>query len=524
MNLFRWIAKLLGASPPRSSRFVVRDRDGSAASSNGTAASEPPQSRRLEGLDADQFAPISARDAASVASSIGANRWGNPWFGRRDLIPPTGDPRTQLIDRLMVSEGLATSEELADIHEVGAEMDRIRPDLAHAGQLADEAVARGKEERKRIKLEKKAAAAERRRLRAEEIVQRKRTDIDFLGRGVSSGLADRRSDVALLEEFGLPTLATPAELAEALAISIPKLRWLAWHTEAAERTHYIQFTGPKKSGGVRTLAAPHCSLRLCQQWMLENIVSKIPVHDAAHGFVPERSTVTNATPHVGQQVIVNADLRNFFPTITFPRILGMLQTFGYSPAVATILALLATECQRQEVRYAGQTLWVATGERSLPQGACTSPAFSNAIAWRLDRRLAGLADTLGWTYTRYADDMTFSTSSDAGRRVGYLLARLRHIASDEGFQLHPNKTRVLRPSARQTVTGIVVNDRAGVPRKTIRQLRAILHNAKRTGLDAQNRYDHPHFESWLAGMIAYVRMVNPEQAAGLSDAWERLRV
>ena len=522
MNLFRWIARLFGAVPQE-----VRPREAALTKSREPAATkatpERPADRRLASLDTEQFAPLSHDEALVQARNLGRPLGGDPWFGRRDLIPPVSDPRTEMIDRLMVTEGLVTPAELSAIHAVGSEMDCLRPEVVHAMEQAQQSVQLDKQQREEQKQQKKAEAAKRKQQRANDIAQRKLSDIVFVGRGVSRGLSDRQSDPARLEQWGLPPLSTPADLAEALGISIPRLRWLAWHTESAERTHYIQFTVPKKSGGVRILAAPHRSLRHCQEWMLEHIVRLIPVHEAAHGFVAGRSSVTNAAPHLQKKVVVNTDLRDFFPTITFPRVMGWLQSLGYSPAVATLLALLATECPRREVRYAGKTLWVATGERSLPQGACTSPAISNAIAWRLDCRLAGLAKTLGWTYTRYADDMTFSTSGDASTRVGYLLARLRHISQDEGFALHPEKTRVLRPNARQTVTGIVVNDQLGVPRKTVRQLRAILHNAQRTGLAAQNRDDHPHFESWLAGMIAYVRMVNPEQAAPLADAWERLR-
>jgi hypothetical protein len=106
--------------------------------------------------------------------------------------------------------------------------------------------------------------------------------------------------------------------------------------------------------------------------------------------------------------------------------------------------------------------------------------------------------------------------------VGYLLARIRHITQDEGFAVNEKKTRVLREAARQTVTGIVVNERPGVPRHIVRRLRAILHRAKSEGLAAQNRENHPHFEAWIRGMVAYVHMVNPQQAAPLRQALESL--
>lgn len=524
MGLFDWLGNLLGGS--RQSQRSAGTPSRPAVSSDTTQQAprqQRPQTKRLEGLNASQFEPIERDDAINQAKRLGRPSWRNAWFGRRDLIPPVSDERTVLVDRLMVTEGLTTAEELAEIHTVGAEMDRLRPDLAHAAERANRAAANDREERARIKAEKKAAAAERKRLHAEAVAERKRTDIVFLGRGVSRGLAERDSDAAKLSRFDFPLLSTPQDVAAAIGISIGKLRWLAWHTEAAERTHYVQFTVPKKSGGVRVLAAPQRNLRAAQEWILENIVSKVPIHDAAHGFVSGRSTVTNAEQHVGQQVVVNADLKDFFPTITFPRVEGFFRCLGYSGAVATILALLVTESPRQKVRYAGKELWVATGPRALPQGACTSPALSNAISWKLDVRLSAIADKLDWTYTRYADDLTFSTGTDANSQIGYLLARIRHIAQDEGFAINPTKTRVQRQSTQQSVTGIVVNERTGISRRKVRQLRAILHNAKRTGLAAQNRDNRPNFDAWLQGMIAYVRMVNPKQADSLVDAYEQLR-
>ncbi len=484
---------------------------------------QPPKVRSdrsvtLGNLDASQFAPVTRDETVRQAKALGRTTWGNPWFGRRDLIPPASDARTLLMDRAMVAQGLITPGELAEIHEVGAEMDKIRPDLVHAGVRADEAVARSKAEREALKQQKKQEAAERKARHAEAVARRKQTDIVFLGRGVSRGLADRRANVEKLKLFDLPVLAKPADVAQAMAISIPRLRWLAFHNEAATRTHYVRFTVPKRSGGTRELACPHRSLRACQEWILRQILDKVPVHQAAHGFVRGRSTATNAAGHAGCEVIVNTDLKDFFPSITVARVMGIFRELGYSPAVATILGLLTTECPRRTVTYAGNVYHVATGPRALPQGACTSPALSNLVARRLDARLSGLAEKLGWTYTRYADDATFSASGEAARRVGYLLARVRHITADEGLTINENKTRVLRPNTAQTVTGIVVNRRPGAPRKLVRRLRAILHRASREGLAAQNRQGHPHFEAWVAGMVAYVSMVNPDQGRPLREA------
>ena len=494
-----------------------------SVSTTGPAPSGPLPQPRAQSLDLDpgQFAPQTDEQTRAAAQSAG-NLWANAWFGRRDLIPPASDPRTIIIDRAMVGHGLLTPEELVEIHKVGEEMSLLKPDLHGADAVGDRAVLADRAERARRKEQKKTEAAERKRLHAESVTRRRQTDIIYLGRGVSRGLADRRGNVEKLRTAGLPVLLTPMDVATALGLTIPRLRWLAFHSDASPRSHYIRFTVPKRSGGTRALFAPHKQLAGVQEWIFTNILGKAPTHPAAHGFVAGRSTVSNATPHVGKDVLVNADLTDFFPSVTFGRVRGVFQLLGYSPAVATILALLCTESPRRQVEYAGKPYHVATGPRALPQGACTSPALSNLVARRMDSRLNGIASKLGFTYTRYADDLSFSASGEPLKKIGYLLARVRHIAEDEGFAVNEKKTRVLRQSAAQNVTGIIVNRRLGVPRDEVRRLRAILHRAGKEGLAAQNSENHPHFEMWVEGMLAYISMVNPTQAAPLRTAFEAL--
>ena len=289
-----------------------------------------------EAYDVGHYTPISRDELHAEADRLGP-RWTNPWFGRQDLIPPADDPRTRLIDRAMVTHGFITPEELEDIHEVGAELDAVRPLMLHAAQQANRIVEQTQQARADRKQQKRAEAAERKRQRQADIAERRQADIVFLGRGVSMGLADRRANVEQLQKFDLPILATPGDLAKALELSIPRLRWLAFHNVASVKTHYIRFSVPKKSGGLRQLAKPHREMDRCQRWILANILQKIPVHPAAHGFVTGRSTVTGAAVHTNQAAVVNCDLEEFFPSITFPRVMGFFRRAGYSPAVATIL-------------------------------------------------------------------------------------------------------------------------------------------------------------------------------------------
>ena len=547
MGLFSWLGKLFGNPLPPAARPADRAPQPTAPARQapdfrleGEAVSSPPPPQkpapqpksapvqpqrpqqkppRKLNLDPGQFAPLSGSQMKARALFTRGSLFTNPWFGRRDLIPPVSDSRTALIDRGMVGVGLLTPEQLVEIHEVGAQMEKLKPDLIQAGSIADAAVQQDAEARKKLKERKKAEAAERKRKHAEEVSRRKLTDIMFLGRGVSGGLSDRRANIEKLQKLQLPLLATPAEVAKALNLPIPRLRWLAFHSEASTVTHYVRFHVPKKSGGMRELSAPHHDLAATQQWILMHILEKIPTHDAAHGFVPGRGTMSNATPHVGRATVINLDLKDFFPSITFPRVKGIFQELGYSPAVSTVLALLCTECPRRKVEYNGKTYHVATGLRALPQGACTSPALSNLLARRLDSRLSGIAKKLAFTYTRYADDITFSGTKEAGAKTGYLLARVRHIVADEKLTVNEDKTRVQKPNARQSVTGIVVNQRPNVPRRMRRRLRAILHHAKKEGLAKQNRQNHQNFAGWLAGMIAYTQMVSPDMGKRFRDTF-----
>lgn len=473
----------------------------------------PPVETATPRYTTNDFLPISRDEQLSKAKEI-RRTTGWMFFGRRDLIPPASDPRTELIDRGMVTQGFLTPEQLAEMHQVGDEharhANRLQQINFEAGKTADQAVAADRAARAAIKAQKKAEAAAKKAKRAEEIAHLKATDIRFVGRGVSALLNHRESNASDLETAGLPVLASPADLATALNIPISRLRWLCFHSEATTCVHYVTFDIPKKSGGTRQLSAPHTHLAGAQRWILENILAKLPTEDSAHGFVPGRSTVTNALPHAGKEVVINVDLENFFPSIGFGRVRAMFRRLGYSGAVSTLLALICTECPRKKVTYDGVTYHVATGPRGLPQGACTSPAISNQIARRLDQRLTPWMAKAGFTYTRYADDLTFSASNCESETIARLLSRVESICQEEGFRINRKKTRVQRKQTRQTVTGLVVNVAPAVPRDVVRRVRAILHRAKTEGLNAQNRENHPNFRAWLGGMIDYISMVKPE--------------
>jgi RNA-directed DNA polymerase len=318
-------------------------------------------------------------------------------------------------------------------------------------------------------------------------------------------------------------------LASALGLSVARLRWLAYHREVDTGTHYRRWRIPKRDGSLRLISAPKPQLKQAQRWISREITEHLPVHSAAHGFLVGRSIVSNAQVHAGARVIVKMDIEGFYPTVTFPRVKGLLRKAGLGEQVATLLALLATECPRDELMIDGKLHYVATGARSLPQGAPTSPSITNALCLRLDCRLVGLATKLGCRYTRYADDLTFSfhdvpqAAAAAGKvdRVGALLKTVTRIVAAEGFAIKAKKTRIMRSGSRQRVTGLIVNAAPGRPlarvsRTQLRHLRAAIKNRELGRPGKGESLDH------LRGMAAFVMMTDRERGKQLLDRINRL--
>jgi RNA-directed DNA polymerase len=403
------------------------------------------------------------------------------------------------------------------IEQAGGRDRFIQQQLTERGFLVERKATEGmsKADLERYKKSLKEEAAERRKLAREAWLAYRASHLVHLGEGVfwsddhDFDRWDLRNPEERAAENELPKLEHPKALAEALGLSIAELRWYAFHREDATFLHYHAFTIPKRSGGLRSIWAPNRRLKQIQRWIHREVVERLPVHGAAHGFLAGRSIKSNAAVHAGATTIVKVDLKDFFPTVTYARVRGVFRKAGYREQVATLLALLCTEAPRRVLEIDGKTHYLALGPRCLPQGAPTSPGLTNTLCQRLDRRLVGLAKKYGWRYTRYADDLTFSlpATHQGPPRLGALLGGVAMIAAGEGFVVHPDKTRVSRAGGRQQVTGLVVNGEQGprVARETKRQIRAALHNLAR-GKPLQEG----ETLSRIAGFIAYIQMSEPE--------------
>ena len=323
-------------------------------------------------------------------------------------------------------------------------------------------------------------------------------------------LRDLTTDEAQLARHSLPVWRTDAELADALAVDLKTLRHFSTHSAKDRLTHYVTFAIPKRTGGERLIMAPKARLKALQRRLNALLVSKLPISEYAHGFRTGHSVRSNAEPHVGKSVILRLDVKDFFPSIHFGRVRGLLIALGYGYPVATTLAALMTEAPRQPVVVGEVRFFAPTGPRACPQGAPTSPGLSNALLVKLDRRLAGLARRYGFDYTRYADDLTFSGEDIAGAHALRLLAA--RVVEEEGFAINQLKTRVMRGGSCQTVAGVVVNDVLGLSRQVRRRLRAAIHQFSKTHTAGDG---DPALLARLDGKVAYVSMLNAEQARRL---------
>ncbi len=248
----------------------------------------------------------------------------------------------------------------------------------------------------------------------------------------------------------------------------------------ASSTNYRHFEIPKRTGGMRPIHAPVGLVRAMQDKLLLDFKALYRPHPNAHGFIEERGVTSNAANHTGQRWVLNVDLEGFFPSINFGRVRGlfMKSPFEMGPAAATVCAQIVTY------------------RNGLPQGAPTSPILSNFIAAQLDRRLSRLARQNRLVYSRYADDITFSTNQPnfpasiviheviegGGWKVkaGDALAQ---AIEQSGFTINEKKVRLQAHHFHQDVTGLCVNKRVNIARERIRKLRAMLHAWRKFGIE-----------------------------------------
>lgn len=285
----------------------------------------------------------------------------------------------------------------------------------------------------------------------------------------------------------LPVIYNARHLAKKRGIELGLLQAMSLD----QRRFYHTFEIPKKNGETRKIMEPTEQLLTMQQWILAEILGHGKPHRYATGFIRGKSIVDNAKPHVGRKVVVRIDLKDFFPSITHRQVRKVFEKFGYPYNVAALLANLCTV------------------DGCLPQGAPTSPALSNLVSIKIDRRFTGLKWKLGFRYSRYADDLIFSSNNED---MPQLIPFIKQVIREEGFGVNEDKVKIAYRGQRQIVTGIVVNDKLNLPRDHVRKLRSAalrMSTSGREALELTSRNPGEHDpENVLRGHISYLRMVN----------------
>lgn len=275
--------------------------------------------------------------------------------------------------------------------------------------------------------------------------------LSFLEHCLLWNVSDLRCARKLLRKRIVPLVRGP-ELAHFLGIS-PKL---VGHMAVEPEKYYRAFSIKKKNGKFREISAPRVFLKTVQRYILDCILSPIEVHASATGFRRNMSIQVGAGRHVGHRFVWNIDLKDFFPSIRKAAVRRLFTEIGFPDKSAYFLAGLCCLHDR------------------LPQGAPTSPVISNLVFYELDERIFKEAKKVSITYTRYADDLSFSSGKPIPESFRSAISA---VIKSSGFTIHPDKSRLMGPRCRREITGLTVNEKVSVPRETRRKLRARFHHA-----------------------------------------------
>jgi len=299
---------------------------------------------------------------------------------------------------------------------------------------------------------------------------------------------------------------------------------------------YEQFSRKRRDGHrMRIISAPTPVLMSVQRWILQNILSRVDVHHASFAYTRGRSVAACARRHVGARFLLKFDLHNFFESINELRVYSLYRGLGYAPLVSLELSRLCTRgsafTSHRSILAPPNDKYVVVDEyRSkwlgfVPQGSPTSGAIANLVARQLDNELQQLAEENRLSYTRYADDMMFSGAGELSRSLCRdIVRKVRGITSDNGFQLHEKKTRIVSPGARLVVLGVVLGtDGISLSREIKQRIERHLYGAER--FHVHNHANHFNFTSVIGfinhirGLLDFAHDVDPVYAAPRRERW-----
>lgn len=354
---------------------------------------------------------------------------------------------------------------------------------------------------------------------------------EYIAKAKSQGHSQEFIDITVayaknLDTKNLPVIFTTKHLCSILDISPLEIKEIINH-----RSKFYKFYQIKKRNGkgFRQIVSPHNNLRVIQQYINEEILSKIPIHESANGFTKGKSIVNNALAHKNKKAILNLDLSRFFDSICEKRVYGLFKSFGYAKNLSIDLAKLTTvelpEDYLKTFEYKEFKSYreiVSKDSCVLPQGAPTSPTLSNLILRRLDLRLSKLAEKLNVDYSRYADDITFSGETEHLPKIKLL----RTIIRDEGFNINWGKVGVYKKGRKQIVTGLTVSNNVHIHRNFKREVKKHIYACNNFGVESHlifMKLENTHlYKEWLLGKIYYINSVEPETAKRMMNDFNKI--
>ena len=332
------------------------------------------------------------------------------------------------------------------------------------------------------------------------------------------------------EQAELPALYNEQDVADWLDISVSQLLWYSdlWRHDERQPAHFMHYhyaLVPKRSGGKRLIESPKTQIKCIQRKLNKDIINHMPVHNSAHAYLKGRSYLSHASLHTQQRYLLRFDLAHFFQSVRWLQIYRAFMRLGYSAGVSKHLTgICSHRCPVDKSDLWEQLepdLVKLLKNRHLPQGSPCSPALSNVVLFGLDSRLSGLSKSTGLIYSRYADDFVFSGSRHKDWQS--FIALVGAICLEEGFALNYRKTRLITSSQKQTVTGVVVNEKVNVDRRYYDRLKATLTNCIRHGPSSQNVSEHPYFKQHLLGCIQHVKSLNDTKGKKLERLFADIR-
>ena len=307
-----------------------------------------------------------------------------------------------------------------------------------------------------------------------------RLKINMFEQGFSTSYIDKCCSYAtLLISQSLPVIFDKNHLDQILMLDTLKL----------DCYHEFEIYTKGKS---RIILAPSKPLKSRQRWILDEILNKLPTNQCCHGFVQQHSIKTNAEMHVNKAQVLCMDIHNFFPSINIDQVFEVFHWIGYTSDVAQALAQLCTH------------------NGILPQGAPSSPALANIIFNPIDQQILNSISTKDITYTRYADDLIFSSSHE----IDFLIPLISEIISINGFKINNDKTHLMKNPYRKMITGLIVTDTVKVPKYYKRKFNQELFYCEKYGVASHLKNCRTHkkvnFKEYMYGKAYYIKMIEPD--------------